>query len=163
MFHRPFQPLTAEDTAKTRLLELTHCDVIAPMQTQTMPSYRYIIVFTHDYSTYTEVYFMKLKSEAPGKFKEYVARVEKHHSKSQVCRIRVDGGGEYSSREKFLNYLAQEGITREVSAQYSQQPNGISERCNRTVLDLARSMLNHAGIRNKLCAEAVATGVYIKD
>jgi hypothetical protein len=73
-------------------------------------------MFTDDYSRYTEVYFMKLKSEAPAKLKEYVAREEKQHSKSKVCRIRVDGGGEYGSREKFLDYLAQEGITSEVSA-----------------------------------------------
>jgi len=119
MFRRPFQPLTSEDKAKTRLLELIHSDVIGPMQTQTMRGYGNIIMFTDDYSRYTEVYFMKLKSEASVQFNEYVARVEKQHSKSKVCRIRVDGGGEYGSREKFLNYLAQEGITREVSAPYS--------------------------------------------
>jgi len=33
---------------------------------------------------------MKAKSEAPGKFKEYVATVEQQHPKSMVCRIRVD-------------------------------------------------------------------------
>jgi len=99
MFGRPFQPLTSEDKAKTRLLELINCDVIRPMQTQTTQGYHYIIIFTDDYLKYTEVYFMKLKSEAPAKFKEYVARVEKQHSKSKVCRIRVDGGGEYGRRE----------------------------------------------------------------
>ena len=76
--------------------------------------------------------------------------MEKQHSKSKVCRISVDGGGEYGSREKFLDYLAQEGITRELSAPYSQQQNGISERCNRTVLDPAWSMLKHAGMPNTL-------------
>ena len=161
MFRRPI--LTSEDKAKTRLLELIHSDVIGPMQTQTMQGYRYIIMFTDDYSRYSEVYLMTLVSQAPVKFKEYDARVENQHSKSKVCRIRVDGGGEYGSREKFLNYLAQEGITREVSALDSQQQNGISERCNRTVLDPARSMCMHAGMPNKLWAEAVATAVYIKN
>jgi hypothetical protein len=87
---------------------------MGPMQTQMMRVYPCIIIFTDDYSRYTEVYFMKLKSEASGKFKEYVARVEKQHLKSKVCRIRVDGGGEYCSRVKFLDYLAQDGITRNV-------------------------------------------------
>jgi len=100
MFRKPFQP--SEDKAKTRLLELIHSDVIGPMQTQMMRGYRYIIMFTDDHSRYTEVYFIKAKSEAPGKFKEYVAKVEKQHPKSKVCQIRVDGGGEYDSREKFL-------------------------------------------------------------
>jgi len=79
-----------------------------------------------------------------------------------VCRIRVDGGGEYASREKFLEYFADEGIMIEVSAPDSQQQNDISERCNRTVLDPARSMLKHAGMPNMLWAEAVSTAVYIK-
>jgi galactose-1-phosphate uridylyltransferase len=88
MFRKPFQP--SEDKAKTRLLELIHSDVIGPMQTQTMRGHRYIIVFTDDHSRYTEVYFMKTKSEASAKSKEYVAKVEKKHPKSKVCRIRVD-------------------------------------------------------------------------
>jgi len=106
---------------------------------------------------------MKAKSQAPAKFKKYVGKVEKQHLKSKVCRIRVDGGGEYASREKFLEYLAEEGIIRVVSAPYSQQQNGISERCNRSVLDPARSMLKHAGMPNKLWAEAASTAVYIKN
>jgi hypothetical protein len=106
---------------------------------------------------------MKQKSEAPARFKDYVAMAERQHPNSKVCRIRVDGGGEYDSREQFLEYLAKEGIIREVSAPYSQQQNGLSERNNRTIMDPARSMLKHVGMPNKLWAEAVATAVYIKN
>jgi len=115
---RPLHTLTSEDKAKTRLFELIHSDVIGLMLTETMRSYRYIFLFTNDYLRYTEVYVLTLKSEAPAMIKEYIARVEKQHSqsKSMVCRTRVDGGGKYGSREKFLDYLAQEGITREASA-----------------------------------------------
>jgi hypothetical protein len=101
--------------------------------------------------------------EASAKFKEYVAKMEKQHPKSQVYPIRVDEGGEYASLGRFLEYLAEEGIIREVSAPYSQQRSGILERCNRTVLDPVRSMLKHAGMPNKLWAEAVPTAVYIKN
>jgi len=59
-------------------------------------------MFTDDHSRCTKVYFMKPKSEAPAKFKEYVAKLEKQHPKSKVCRIRVDGGGDYACHEKFL-------------------------------------------------------------
>jgi len=163
MFRKPFQPLCSKNKAKTRLLELIHSNVIRPMQTQTMHGYRYIIMFPDDHSRYTKVYFIKAKSDAPAKFKEYAAKVEKQHSKSKVYRIGVDGGGEYASHEKFLEYLAEEGIIRDVSAPYSQQQNGISERFNRTVLDPARSMLKHTGMPNKLWAEAVSTAVYIKN
>jgi hypothetical protein len=58
-----------------------------------------------------------------------------------VCQIRVDGGGEYASCEKFLEYFAENGIIRVVSPQYSQQQDSILERCNPTILDPAQSML----------------------
>jgi hypothetical protein len=51
-------------------------------------------MFTDVHSRYTEVYSMAAKSEAPAKFKEYVAKIEKQHPKSKVGRYRVDGGGE---------------------------------------------------------------------
>jgi hypothetical protein len=107
MFRRPFQCLTLEDKAKTRLLELIHSDLIWPIQNQRMRENRNIIMFTDDYSRYTEVYCMKLMAEAPAKFKECVIMVEKQHSQPMVCRIRVDSGGENGSRETFLDYLAQ--------------------------------------------------------
>jgi len=163
MFCRLYQPLTSEDKSKTQLHKLIHSDVIGPMQTKTMHGYRSMIMFTDVYSRYTEVYFMKLKSDAHAKFNMYVARVAKHYSKSKVCRIRVHGGGEYPRSERFLNYLAPEGITMEVSVPYSQQQNGISERCHRTVVDPVRSILKHAGMPNKLWAEAVSTAVYIEN
>jgi len=103
MFRNPFHP--SEDKEKTRRLEFIHSDMIGPMPTLTMRSYRYIIMFTDDHSRYTEVYFMNAKSEAPAKFKEYVAKVEQQHPKSKVGRIGVDGGGEYASREKFLEFV----------------------------------------------------------
>jgi hypothetical protein len=76
-------------------------------------------MFTDNQSSYTEDYFMNAKSEAPAKFKKYVAKVGDQHAKSMLCGIRVDGGGEYASCETFLEYLAEEGIIREVSAPYS--------------------------------------------
>lgn len=124
MFRKPFHSRKDEDTIKTLPLGLIHSDVISSMQTQTMSSYRYIIMCTNDYSRYTDVYFMKAKSEAPTKIKEYVAKVEKQHPKKRVCRIRVDGGGEYGSRENFLEYLTEEGIVRDILLTTTEWPLG---------------------------------------
>jgi hypothetical protein len=117
MLRKLFQP--SEDKAKTRMLDLIHCNMIGPIQTQTVQAYRYIILFTDDYSRYTEVYFIQAQSVEPAKFKVYVAKEEKQHPKSKVCRTRVDGGGVYASLEKFVEYLAEDGIIREVSARHS--------------------------------------------
>jgi len=161
MFGKPFQHL--EDTAKTRLLELIHSAVIGPMQTRMMRGYRYIMIFTHDHSRYTNVYSMKTTSVARAKCKEYVAKVEKQHPKSKVSQFRVDGGDEDPSRERFLDYLAEEGIISELSASYSQQQNGISEKCNDILQHPTHCMLKHTGMPNNLWTEAVRTAVYIKN
>jgi hypothetical protein len=82
MFRKIFQP--TEDKGKTGHLDLIHSYEIGPMQTQTICRYRYIIMLANDHSIYTEVYFTKPKSEAPAKFKEYVAKVDRQHPKSKV-------------------------------------------------------------------------------
>jgi len=71
---KPIQP--AENAANSRLVELIHSDVIGPMKTQTMHGYRYIIMFTHDNSRYTEVYSIKEKSESLRNFEECVVKVD---------------------------------------------------------------------------------------
>ena len=55
--------------------------------------------------------------------------------------------------------MAETGIIRALSAPYSQEQNGISERCNRTVLAAVLSILKHTGMPNKLGAEPVSTAV----
>ena len=53
-----------------------HTDVCGPMQTQSFGSSRYFITFTDDYSRYCKTYFLRKKSEALEKFKEFKASVE---------------------------------------------------------------------------------------
>jgi hypothetical protein len=53
--------------------------------------------------------------------------------------------------------FATEGIQAEPSAPYTPQYNGISERCNRTVMDPTRSMLDHAGMPNSTLSRSLFT------
>ena len=51
----------------------------------------------------------------------------------------------------------------ESISHYSPESNGISERLNRTLLDMARSMLFGANLSDKLWTEAVSTTIYLKN
>ena len=54
--------------------------------------------------------------------------------------LRTDNGGEYTSKE--FNVFCQEaGIVHQLIAPYLPQQNGVSERKNRTVMEMARCML----------------------
>lgn len=82
------------------------------------------------------------------------------NSESQLKVLRSDGGGEYMSNE-FKSYCTREGIEHEVIAPYTLQHNGIAERENRTILNMARNMLKTKNLPKKFWAEAVSTSVYL--
>ena len=128
------------------------------MQTQSFGGSCYFITlnFTDDYSRYCYTYFLKKKSEALEKFKEFKAS----EFKMKIKALRTNRGGEYLSNE-FQYFLKEWGIRPEFTAAYSPQQNGVSERLNHMLVEAARSMLSHADLSNAYWAEAVATATYL--
>ncbi|GJW98655.1 retrotransposon protein, putative, ty1-copia subclass [Tanacetum coccineum] len=57
-----------------------------------------------------------------------------------IKALRSDRGGEYISQ--FKDYLKACGIVQQLTPPYTPQHNGVSERRNRTLLDMVRSMMN---------------------
>ena len=55
-------------------------------------------------------------------------------------KIRSDNGSEFKNLQ-VEEFLEEEGIKHEFSAPYTPQQNGVVERKNRTLLDMARTML----------------------
>ncbi|KAG6487034.1 hypothetical protein ZIOFF_055615 [Zingiber officinale] len=72
----------------------------------------------------------------------------------------TDRGGEYLSNP-FSEYCKANGIKRQLTTSYTPQQNGVAERKNRTIVEMARSMLKYKGIPNLYWAEAVHTAAYI--
>ncbi|KAL0392132.1 UNVERIFIED_CONTAM: Retrovirus-related Pol polyprotein from transposon RE2 [Sesamum radiatum] len=54
-----------------------------------------------------------------------------------------------------------EGIEHQTTVSYNPQQNGVSERKNRTVMEMARSMLQEKHLPKAFWAEAVYTAVYL--
>ena len=86
-----------------------------------------------DYSRYVKVYCISMKDQVFQKFREFEALVT-NETGLKINTLRTDGGGEYTLA-KFENFLKQKGIRHEISAPYSPQHNGVSERMNRTLLE----------------------------
>ena len=74
--------------------------------------------------------------------------------------LRTDRGGEYTSNE-FQNYCKDARIKRQLTVRHTPQQNGVAERKNRTIVEMARSMLTSKGLPNSYWAEAVNTAVYL--
>jgi hypothetical protein len=140
-------------------LELIHTDLVGPMQTQSIGGSYYFLTFIDDFSRKTWVYFLRQKSETFGKFKEFRALVEKQ-SGYQLKVLRSDGGGEYELKE-FHDYCKHHGIKRQFTTRYTPQQNGIAERKNRTIMNMARSMLKGRNVSHEFWGDAVACAVHV--
>jgi hypothetical protein len=57
-------------------------------------------------------------------------------------------------------YLEEEGIKHEFSAPYTPQQNGVVERKNRTLIDMARTMLGEYKMPERFWSEAVNTACH---
>ena len=137
------------------LLALIHTDVCRPMSTCTRNSDRYFITFIDDYSRYGYVYLMRHKSESFEKFKEFKTEVENQLNKS-IKALRSDRGGEYLSYE-FTMYLKECGIVSQLTPPGTPQWNGVSERRNRTLLDMVRSMMSNTTLPKIFWGHALET------
>nr|GEZ34065.1 retrotransposon protein, putative, Ty1-copia subclass [Tanacetum cinerariifolium]GEZ34413.1 retrotransposon protein, putative, Ty1-copia subclass [Tanacetum cinerariifolium] len=58
-----------------------------------------------------------------------------------IKALRLDRGGEYISQD-FKDYLKACGIVQQLTLPYIPQQNGMSEKRNRALLDMVRSMMN---------------------
>ncbi|GJW48302.1 retrotransposon protein, putative, ty1-copia subclass [Tanacetum coccineum] len=100
----------------------------------------YFVTFTDDFSRYGYVYLLKHKHEVFETFKVFQKEVENQLGKT-IKSLCSDRGGEYMSQE-FLDHLKEHGIIAHRTPPYTPQHNGVSERRNRTLLDMVRSMMS---------------------
>jgi hypothetical protein len=73
-----------------------------------------------------------------------------------VKKIRSDNGSEFKNLQ-VEDYLEEEGIKHEFSAPYTPQQNGVVDRKNRTLIDMARTMLGEYKTPERFWSEAVNT------
>ncbi|GAU25658.1 hypothetical protein TSUD_265850 [Trifolium subterraneum] len=140
-------------------LQLIHSDVCGPLEFQSMGGNYYFLTFIDEFTRHVWIYMIEKKSEVFTKFKKFKLQVERE-SECSIKKLRTDGGGEYTSNE-FAKFCEQQDIIHEITAPYTPQHNGIDERKNRSIMNMARSMLKGKGMPNRLWAEAAATSVYI--
>ncbi|KAM1484192.1 hypothetical protein EV2_037025 [Malus domestica] len=140
-------------------LQLVHTDICGPLDPMSYGGNRYFITFIDDFSKKTWVYFLKEKSAALKVFKEFKALTEAK-SNHKLVAVRSNRGGEYTSNA-FQAYCKEQEIRHQLTTAYTPQQNGIAERKNRTIIDMARSMLKEKNLPKELWAKAVACSIYL--
>lgn len=65
--------------------------------------------------------------------------------------------------KNFQDYLSSAGILHQTTVCYTPQQNGIAERANRTLMEMARCLLMDSGLPHSLWSEAVNTATYLRN
>ncbi|KAA0038999.1 envelope-like protein [Cucumis melo var. makuwa] len=121
-----------------RVLELLHMDLMGPMQTKSLGGKKYVLVAVDDFSRFTWVRFLKGKSDTP-KVCISLCLILQREKEVKIVRIRSDHGKEFKN-EDLNNFYDFEGIHHEYSTPITPQQNGVVERKNRTLQEMARQI-----------------------
>lgn len=81
-------------TRGVSVLELIHTELCRAMQNVTPSRKRYSMTLIEDYSQFTEVYFLRYKSEATKCIKDYIKYIENKFEKKVKVIVRSDNGRE---------------------------------------------------------------------
>jgi hypothetical protein len=93
-------------------------------------------------------------------FKEYQAWAERQTG-NKIKALRTDRGSEYMG--EMIEYVKSQGIEHNPTAGYSPQSNGVAECMNRTLFEMACTMLDSSGAPLDLWAEAVLAASHIRN
>ncbi|KXJ74708.1 hypothetical protein RP20_CCG013114 [Aedes albopictus] len=143
------------------VLDLVHTDLCGPMRTPTPSGNRFLMTVIDDHSRYAVVYLLAKKSEAPDKLMEYVRYVETLFGRKPKV-VRSDSGGEYCN-ERLQSFFVREGIKAEYTTAYTPQQNGVAERRNRYLQEMATAMLIDAKLEKKYWGEAVMAAAHLQN
>lgn len=150
---------SSENRAKS-VLELVHSDICGPIETESLGGAKYFATFIDDHSRYTEIVVLRNRSEILNAFKDYKRRVEKETG-HQIKKLRTDNTLEYKSKD-FSDFLRREGISRQLSVEYTPQQN-VAERANRTLVEMSRCLILQTNLPKSLWAEMVNTAAFIRN
>lgn len=154
-------PFTESNGPCNEKLRIVYSDIVGPMRCESKSGARYFVTFIDDSTRWCEVYFLKTKDKALEAFKLYKSSVERYTG-SKIKFLQSDNGGEYVNIE-FDNLLREEGIQRRLTVPRTPQQNGVAEKMNRTLVEMARCMLLNSDLSISFWAEALDTACYIRN
>ena len=167
---RNMRPGASEEARlSTKPLNLVHIDIVGPIKHLSAGGERYFLALDDDSSGLSLVRLLPTKDNAFQAVREMITELEAVRNikvkRLRVRRLRSDNGIVFLSRN-FQSWLKGKGIVHELSSIYSPESNGKAGRMNRTLMDMARSMLTEISdeaLQKKLCGDAVNTANYLRN
>ncbi|WVZ97321.1 hypothetical protein U9M48_042869 [Paspalum notatum var. saurae] len=134
--------------------ELLHMDTVGPARVASISGKWYVLVVVDDFSRFLWVFFMEFKDEAFAFVRDLVLRL-RNKSHKAMRAIRSDNGGEFRN-SRFENFCRDLGFEHQFSSSYTPPQNGVVERKNHTLVEMARTMLDEHRTPRRFWAEATS-------
>ena len=119
-------PYTRNEHKSSHMLDLIHCDIWGPSPMKSNLGHNYYVLFIDDYSRFTWLYPLKLKSDFYDTFIQFQTFVENQYC-SRINFFQSDGDAEFTSN-CFKTHLRISGIHHQLSCPYTPAQNGRTER-----------------------------------
>ncbi|GJX01379.1 putative ribonuclease H-like domain-containing protein [Tanacetum coccineum] len=140
-------------------LHMLHMDLFGRINVKCLMKKSYCLVVTDDFSRFSWVFFLATKDETSRILKTFITKIE-NQLDYKVKVIRSDNGTEF--KNSVMNqFYEMKGIKREFSVTRTPQQNGVAERKNRTLIEVARTMLVNSKLPTTFWAKAVNTACYV--
>lgn len=132
------RPFPSSSSRCLESFESIHMDVWRPYRTTAVSGMRFFLTLVDDYTRWTWIFLMKLKSDVPVLLRDFIAMIHTRFNK-KIKMFRSDNGG------KFFNSTCKElfqsqGILHQISCPYTPLQNGVVERRHRHILETARAI-----------------------
>jgi len=114
-----------------------------------------------DYSRWTWVKFLRSKDNAYVVFSNFCTQIQSE-KEMKILKVRSDHGGEFEN-EPFETFCEKHGMIHEFSSPRNPQQNVVVERKNRTLQEMARTMIHENKLAKHFWAEAVNTTCYVQN
>ena len=144
----------------TQPLARVFSDFWGPYNVPAVTKEKYMLTFTDDYTRKSWVYLTIDRASLPSVFARWRALVERQ-SGHRLMAVRSDNASEYVTLGG--TDLARHGIVHERTVVYTPEQNGPSERLNRSLTTMARSMLLAAKLPPRFWGFAVQVACYLRN
>jgi transposase InsO family protein len=136
-----------------------HSDVWGPSPVTSLLGYHWFVTFIDCHSRVTWVYLLKAKNEVFSCFQSFHKMVRTQFD-ANIKVLRSDNGTEYIDGT-FRAYLNNSGILFQTSCVGTPQQNGVAERKNRHLAEVARSLLFTMNVPKHFWGEAILTATFL--
>jgi transposase InsO family protein len=140
--------------------ELFHMYLVGPARVCSAGGKWFVLVIVDDYSRYAWVFFLADKGETFGFVRDLILRLKNERHGDAFRAICSDNGSEFKN-SRFKTFCHDLGLEHQFSSPYVACHNGVVETKNRSLCEMARTMLDEHRTLRRYSAEAVNTACHV--